>query len=56
MQLRPRWVQLRKEMYTHAEVIDLLCAFARSLWPDEDPVQLREVINEYFIKGQNESL
>lgn len=54
LQLRPRWQQIRKQNYTHDEVIDLLCAFAQSLWPGEDPEHLREVICENFLKGQNE--
>lgn len=54
VELRPKWCALRKQNYTHDEVIDLLCAFAQSLWPDDDPERLRRIIIDGFIEGQNE--
>ena len=56
MELRPKWCLLRKQTYTEAEVIDLLCAFAHSLWPDMDQDNLRKIIIDGFIEGQNETI
>ena len=54
MELRPKWSVLREQKtYTEAEVIDMLCAFAHSLYPDEDEVRLRGIIIDGFYGGKN---
>ena len=52
MELRPKWSILRNQTYTDVEVIDILCAFAQSLWPNEAPERLREIIIDGFCEGQ----
>ncbi len=47
--LRPRYTELcAKDNYTHEDVIDILCAFAESLYPDIAPERVREIITENF--------
>lgn len=43
--LRPKYNELRaKAMYTHEEVIDILCAFAKSIFPDMTDEKIREIV------------
>ena len=49
LQLRPKFQELRaKNLYTHEEVIDLLCEFAQSIYADIPPSRIREIIVENF--------
>ena len=49
LKLRPKFQELRaKETYTHEEVIDILCEFALSIYPDIAPERIREIIVENF--------
>lgn len=49
LQLRPKYQELRaKETFTHEEVVDLLCEFAKSIYPDLAPERVREIINQNF--------
>lgn len=49
LQLRPKFKELRaNETYSYEQVIDILCTFAESLYPDMDPVRIREIIIENF--------
>lgn len=49
LELRPKYQELRaKETYTHEEVIDLLCEFARTIYADFAPERIREIITENF--------
>lgn len=50
VELKPKFNELRaQETYTHAEVIDILCEFAKSLYPDVAPEQIRAIIVENFM-------
>lgn len=53
IELRPKWSVLRRQTYTEEEVIDMLCAFAHSMYPDEDEMRLREIIIDGFYDGKN---
>lgn len=49
LKLRPKFKELRaKQTYTHEEVIDILCEFAQSIYPDIAPAKIREIIIENF--------
>ena len=49
IELRPKFRELRaNETYTYEQVIDILCTFAESLYPDMDPVRIREIIITNF--------
>lgn len=49
LQLRPKYQELRaNETYSYEQVIDILCKFAQSLYPDMDAVRIREIIVENF--------
>lgn len=45
IELRPKFNELRaKATYTHEEVIDILCAFAQSIYPEIAPEKIRTII------------
>lgn len=49
LELRPKFQELRaKENYTHEEVLDILCEFAKSLYPQVAPERIREIVNSNF--------
>lgn len=49
LKLRPMFQELRaKKIYTHEEVIDILCEFAQSLYADIPPERIRKIIVENF--------
>lgn len=49
LKLRPKFQELRaNETYSYEQVIDILCEFAQSLYPDMDASQIREIIIENF--------
>lgn len=49
LELRPKFQELRaKATYSHEEVIDILCEFAKSLYPDMAPERIREIIVNNF--------
>lgn len=49
LQLRPKFRELRaNETYSHEQVIDILCEFAQTLYPDMDAGQIRKIIVENF--------
>ena len=49
LQLRPKFQELRaNETYSYEQVIDILCEFAQSLYPDISPERIREIIVENF--------
>ena len=49
LQLRPKFQELRADAtYSYEQVIDILCTFAESLYPDMDPVRIREIIIDNF--------
>ena len=49
LQLRPKFKELRaNETYSYEQVIDILCEFAQSLYPDMDAGQIREIIEDNF--------
>ena len=49
LKLRPKFKELRaNETYSYEQVIDILCEFAQSLYPDMDAGQIREIIIENF--------
>lgn len=49
LQLSPKFKELRaNESYSYEQVIDILCEFAQSLYPDMDARQIREIIIENF--------
>ena len=49
LKLRPKFQELRaNETYSYEQVIDILCKFAESLYPDMDAGQIREIITENF--------
>ena len=49
LQLRPKFKELRaNESYSYEQVIDILCEFAQSIYPDKDPVRIREIIIDNF--------
>ncbi len=49
LKLRPKFQELRaKRTYTHREVLDILCEFAKSLYPDMSEDTIREIIEENF--------
>ena len=49
LELRPKFQELRaNETYSYEQVIDILCEFAQSLYPDMDAVRIREIIVENF--------
>ena len=49
LELRPKFKELRaNESYSYEQVIDMLCAFAESLYPDVAPATIREIIIENF--------
>jgi hypothetical protein len=55
LELRPKWLQLSKEKrYSEEDVVDILCEFARGMYPDVDPQELRGIIIESFVRGRNE--
>lgn len=48
-QLRPKYNELRaKRIYTHAEVIDILCEFAHSIYPEISDEKIREIVVTNF--------
>ena len=49
VKLRPKFQELRaNETYSYEQVIDILCEFAQSLYPDIAPERIREIIVENF--------
>lgn len=49
LELRPKFQELRaKEMYTHEEVIDILCEFAKSIYPEIADERIREIVVSNF--------
>jgi len=49
LQLRPKFKELRaNETYSYEQVIDILCEFAQSLYPDMDAECIREIIIDNF--------
>jgi len=49
LELRPKFQELRaKQTYTHAELIDILCEFAKSLYPQMPEERIREIIVTNF--------
>ncbi len=49
VKLRPKFNELRaNETYSYEQVIDILCEFAQSLYPDIAPERIREIIVENF--------
>ena len=49
LKLRPKFQELRADAtYSYEQVIDILCTFAESLYPDMDPVRIREIIIDNF--------
>ena len=47
--LRPKFQELRaKATYSHEEVINILCEFAHTLYPDIAPERIREIIVNNF--------
>jgi len=49
LELRPKFQELRaKATYTHEEVIDILCEFGHSIYPDMAPERIREIIVNNF--------
>lgn len=49
LKLRPKYQELRaKETYSHSEVIDLLCEFAQSIYPQIAPERIREIVTSNF--------
>ena len=49
IELRPKFRELRaNETYTYEQVIDILCEFAQSLYPDMDTGRIREIITNNF--------
>lgn len=49
LELRPKFQELRaKENYTHKEVLDILCEFAKSLYPQIAPERIREIVVSNF--------
>ena len=49
IKLRPKYQELRaKDYYSHAEVLDILCAFAQTLYPDVPEGTIREIITDNF--------
>lgn len=49
LELRPKFQELRaKATYSHGEVIDILCEFAKTLYPDMAPERIREIIVNNF--------
>lgn len=49
LELRPKFKELRaNESYSYEQVIDILCKFAESLYPDVAPERIREIVTENF--------
>ena len=49
LKLRPKFQELRaNEIYSYGQVIDILCKFAESLYPDVAPDRIREIVIENF--------
>lgn len=49
LELRPKFQELRaKDYYSHEEVLDILCEFAKSLYPQIAPERIREIVTENF--------
>lgn len=49
LELRPKFQELRaKETYTHEEVIDILCEFAKSIYPEIADERIREIVVSNF--------
>ena len=49
LELRPKYQELRaKETYTREEVLDILCEFAKSVYPDIAPERIREIVINNF--------
>ena len=49
VKLQPKFKELRaNESYSYEQVIDILCEFAQSLYPDIAPQRIREIIEENF--------
>ena len=49
LQLRPKFKELRaNETYSYEQVIDILCEFAQSIYPDMAAGKIREIIIENF--------
>ena len=49
VKLQPKFKELRaNESYSYEQVIDILCEFAQSLYPDIAPERIREIIVENF--------
>jgi len=49
LELRPKFQELRaNETYSYEQVIDILCKFAESLYPDVAPERIREIVTTNF--------
>ena len=49
LELRPKYQELRaKNTYTYEEVIDILCEFAKQIYPELAPERVREIIVQNF--------
>ena len=49
LELRPTFQELRaKATYTHAEVIDILCEFAKTIYPDMADERIRQIVVSNF--------
>ena len=49
LKLRPKFQELRaNETYSYEQVIDILCEFAQTLYPNMDAQRIREIIVENF--------
>lgn len=49
LELRPKFQELRaNETYTYEQVIDILCEFAQSLYPDMPAERIRKIIRDNF--------
>lgn len=49
IKLRPKYDELRaKKTYTYGQVIDILCEFAETLYPNIAPERIREIVEKNF--------
>lgn len=49
LELRPKFQELRaNETYSYEQVIDILCEFAHSLYPEIAEEQIREIVVSNF--------
>ena len=49
LQLRPKFKELRAdETYSYEQVLDILCEFAQTLYPDMAAERIREIVEENF--------